>query len=141
MNIFSDTHALSFERLQQLEGDDRLTYIMEQLKITDLVPAGVGFSWFRGFFNVYRAYYRASRTYHPQPYPGELILFRPEEEINAETSGRDLGWDRLVAELKVRLVPGNHSNMVSEPHVRVLAAQLRTCLDEIEVTKETPFIA
>ncbi len=40
------------------------------------------------------------------------------------------GWGRLSTELvEVHLVPSNHTTMLTEPHVQVLAEKLRECLD------------
>ena len=43
------------------------------------------------------------------------------------------GWQDLIkGGLEKIRVPGNHLDIVEEPHVRVLAEKLRTCLDRIE---------
>jgi aspartate racemase len=47
------------------------------------------------------------------------------------------GWGRLAAEgLDIRLVPGNHLGMLQEPHVRVLAEQLRACMNKARTEAE-----
>jgi thioesterase domain-containing protein len=33
----------------------------------------------------------------------------------------------------VRIVPGNHLNMYDEPHVQVLAREIKACLEEIHI--------
>ncbi len=38
-----------------------------------------------------------------------------------------MGWEKHVIEL-IR-VPGDHFSMLAEPHVRVLADRLKTCID------------
>jgi hypothetical protein len=43
---------------------------------------------------------------------------------------RRLAWSSLAPEgFEVRIVPGNHLTMVEDPHVRVLAQELQSCLD------------
>jgi thioesterase domain-containing protein len=40
-----------------------------------------------------------------------------------------MGWDQLaLGGVEVRLVPGAHYNILEQPHVAALAAQLRECL-------------
>jgi thioesterase domain-containing protein len=51
-----------------------------------------------------------------------------------------MGWEKVVDELEIRPVPGNHYTIVREPHVRVLAGELLTyCrrLDERSLTSST----
>jgi thioesterase domain-containing protein len=44
----------------------------------------------------------------------------------------DNGWGAFVDRVDVHEVPGDHDSMVLEPNVRVLAAKLRKCIQEIE---------
>ena len=79
---------------------------------------------------VARAQYQALREYTPQVYPGRVTLFRARMQPFFSSHDPDKGWGRLAAGgLDIRVVPGNHLGMLQEPHVRVLAKQLRTCLD------------
>jgi thioesterase domain-containing protein len=76
---------------------------------------------------------RAARSYKAQSYPGRVALFRvtgPWKE-----GGRDphLGWDGVAAGgVEVCEVPGDHSTLLEEPHVQILAAQLKSCLDKTQ---------
>jgi thioesterase domain-containing protein len=48
-----------------------------------------------------------------------------------------LGWSQwAVEEVEVYVVPGNHANMVYEPHVGVLAEKLRDCLNHAQSADE-----
>ncbi|MGH2415900.1 MAG: hypothetical protein ACRDEA_19865 [Microcystaceae cyanobacterium] len=40
-----------------------------------------------------------------------------------------LGWNEFSANVEVHVVPGNHMTMMQQPHVQVLAAQLRASLE------------
>ena len=74
---------------------------------------------------------QAMRNYRPKVYPGQLTLFRARMQPLFSPHKPDKGWGRLAAGgLDIRIVPGNHLGMLQEPHVRVLAEQLRACLDE-----------
>ena len=42
-----------------------------------------------------------------------------------------LGWGDLVANgLDVQQIPGNHTTLMQEPHVRVLAEKLKSSIEE-----------
>ena len=76
---------------------------------------------------------RALREYKPIAYPGRLTLFRAQTLPLFFSHGPDNGWRRLAAGgVEVKVVPGNHLIMLREPHVRVLAEELRVCLDKAQ---------
>jgi amino acid adenylation domain-containing protein len=80
---------------------------------------------------VARAQYWALRQYKPKIYPGRLTLFRARMQPLFSSHNPDKGWSRLAGGgLDITVVPGNHLGMLQEPHVRILAQQLRTCLDK-----------
>ena len=64
-------------------------------------------------------------------YPGKLTLFRARKQALFSSHAPDKGWGRLVTGgLEIKAVPGDHLGMLQEPLVRVLAQQLRDCLDK-----------
>ena len=82
---------------------------------------------------VARAQYRALKQYQPRVYPGRLILFRARMQPLFSAHDPDKGWESLAAGgLEIKVVPGNHLGMLQEPHVKVLAEQLRAYLDEAQ---------
>lgn len=76
---------------------------------------------------------QAMRNYLPHPYPGKVILFRATERSGFEADRTDTqwGWGLLVTgELEVHHVPGDHIGIIKEPHVGVLTAKLKACLEQ-----------
>lgn len=76
---------------------------------------------------------RAATSYKAQSYPGRVTLFRATEP--REKGGRcpHLGWDGVAAGgVEVYEVPGDHFTLLEEPHVQILAAQLKGCLDQTQ---------
>jgi thioesterase domain-containing protein len=46
----------------------------------------------------------------------------------------EVGWQKLaLGGVEVREIPGSHEGMFKEPHVRRLAQQLRSCIEETRV--------
>jgi amino acid adenylation domain-containing protein len=125
-----DRLPLDRDELLRRDPEGRLAYVLEQLAKADLLPPEVGLPQVRQIPHVYWANRRAVEEYVPQAYPGRLTLFRSAESPAPDPADQTLGWGRLAAGVEVRVVPGNHYNMVREPHVRALAEQLRACLRE-----------
>jgi thioesterase domain-containing protein/acyl carrier protein len=66
-------------------------------------------------------YDEAIRTYEPEPFHGPITLMR----TRGSTGPHDMGWTKWASGgVEIRMVPGDHYNMIKEPHVRALAAQL-----------------
>ncbi|MGH7410405.1 MAG: non-ribosomal peptide synthetase, partial [Candidatus Methylomirabilis sp.] len=83
----------------------------------------------RALQNVYEANGLAARQYAPQVYAGRVTLFRASDRGLERFYEPLLGWGGLAAGgVEVHVIQGGHTTMVSEPHVRALADELRTCL-------------
>ncbi|MFN0242928.1 MAG: type I polyketide synthase [Planctomycetota bacterium] len=90
------------------------------------------------------AFRRALTIYPMHHHPGVITLFRPkldEQHVlgpgRVANKGRELvfhdnGWGAWCQFADVHEVPGDHDSMVLEPNVRVLAAKLRACLQDVE---------
>lgn len=78
------------------------------------------------------AYVAAMRRYQPQPYDGEVLLFRATESSFGEgwVATRDGGLGPYAPRMRVLDVPGRHVGMMHPPHVDTLAARLRPFLPE-----------
>lgn len=87
------------------------------------------------------AFYSALEKYRLQPVAVDVTLFRPKlrpthtfpsgEMINQDRRRiyTDNGWGPYVRNVAVYEMPGDHDNMVLEPNVRIMAANLRRCID------------
>ena len=69
--------------------------------------------------------------YHPNSYPGHIVLFWAAEGWARLNRAPDLGWRRLAdGGLSVRVVPGRHHTMVHGPNARILARHVTECLTQ-----------
>jgi thioesterase domain-containing protein len=83
---------------------------------------------------VSEALFDALSGYEARSYSGRVTLFRTRAQPVFRALGRDKGWKELAASgVDVRIVPGNHLNMYDEPHVQVLAREVKACLEEIRI--------
>lgn len=81
---------------------------------------------------------QAFRAYVPHTYPGRVAIIR---SVRGYTGDADkdyspdpyLGWGRVLSGVvETYEVPGDHNEMIREPHVRLLAEHLRTSFDNAQ---------
>ena len=76
------------------------------------------------------ANYMVRRDYRAAPHDGSAVLFKAELYARSHQDSHD-GWHRLIrGGLEIRAIPGRHFEIMNEPHVRRLAAELAACLEE-----------
>ena len=64
-------------------------------------------------------------------YQGRVALFRAAKQPPAKNPEPTIGWAKFLSgRLEIHQVPGDHSNLVKDPNVQVLAEKLRACIDE-----------
>jgi thioesterase domain-containing protein len=125
------------ESLAQLPKDEVLTRVLALAQRAGLVPPEVEISQAHRFVELLKSDFQASRNYEPNRYPGRVTLFKASEELAGTTPDPTLGWSEWAnAGVEVHVVPGNHANLVYEPHVEVLAEKLRDCLNHAQSPDE-----
>ena len=82
---------------------------------------------------VYQAGIDALLNYTPPVYRGgKVYLFRAPDNPEHKFQDYQLGWDEFITgELVIHEVLGDQTTMLFEPHIRVLAAKLTACLNEV----------
>jgi thioesterase domain-containing protein/acyl carrier protein len=101
-----------------------------------VVPSDMTLIEFRKLFDTFRINLNIMHRYRGGQYQGRITLFCPEEDkyLDFQTRSSYLkdplkGWGTLTTEgVDLHMVPGNHFSMIREPHVQVLGAQLRNCI-------------
>jgi amino acid adenylation domain-containing protein len=76
----------------------------------------------------------AAEKLRPGQYPFPVLLLRAESELPSEVDDEDqaFGWSaHCRGSFDVRLVPGDHSTMLTPPHVRVLTERLEDWLNDV----------
>lgn len=127
---------LSLEQLHSFSSDKQLSYFIEQLGI-----AGYKFNQIevKRMLQVFKANVLSNAEYVPQErHPTSISLFRASELSRVDFLPNEAfsikdptwGWGELSAiPIELHIVPGNHFTMMLDPHVHVLAEQLRACLE------------
>jgi thioesterase domain-containing protein len=77
---------------------------------------------------------QAIRAYRPKPLRAPITLFRADVQLLSHLAlDSTLGWGEVTqSEIKVRVVPGSHRSIATEPLVRHLAASLSDELDAVQ---------
>ncbi len=110
--------------------DERLTYILDYLKTSNLVPSNKDLDAFKTFCGIWRR--RAD--YIAEPYSGDVVLFRTRgnsllnENLinmppNRSVAMESLGWSTVAKALNIINVPGQHANFIFLPHAPTVAAK------------------
>lgn len=135
--FFGKKLSVDYAELQQLELEAQFNYFLEKLRRVNLIPPDAGQQMIRRLLEVQKASHQALINYVPQVYPGKITLLRALEVLAEDSGGvfaqsfrqPALGWGELSTELiEIHEVPGDHITMLAEPHVRVLADKLKSCL-------------
>ena len=71
----------------------------------------------------FQAYLRAQQRYMPQPYEGDLLLYRATEaDIQFASAGKHLGWDRhLKGRIELEEIEANHFEILHPPAIDAIA--------------------
>ncbi len=88
----------------------------------------------RRLLEVFRSNFRAMLDYAPQPYPGRVVLLKASETVGENPDDASLGWNRLVPDLEVHELAGDHYSLLRPPGVEDLAQQLHASLDPSATT-------
>ena len=74
----------------------------------------------------YKAMQEALKTYAPEPYNGDILLFRATRQPPGSIPDAHLGWDEYVqGGIDVVETPGYHADIISEPRVKFMIDAFR----------------
>ncbi|HEV2704406.1 MAG TPA: amino acid adenylation domain-containing protein [Pyrinomonadaceae bacterium] len=132
--------TLSAARLRPLTPQERLDYLLEQVRLVDATASlDLDASQMQAMLDAARINLRAQTLYAPRPYPKRITVFRSEEPLPHDAGDTKfevyqdptLGWGALSRQpVEVHSIPGNHFTLFAEPNVQILAARLQSCLQE-----------
>ncbi|WJK39429.1 amino acid adenylation domain-containing protein [Solwaraspora sp. WMMA2056] len=122
------------------ERGDRLDFILRRAVAAGVLPDGSSRGVVERLFGVFQANWQALLDHRPPPYVDPIVLLRASGELPAAlrpmheaAHSRHADPDNGLTDwagggLTVVEVPGDHLDLLDEPHVRVLADRLNACL-------------
>ena len=119
--------AIPAEEMKRLDREAQLARYVESAKAADHIPADITIAQFHRFLRVMSTNIRASDSYRPKPYRGNITLFRTDVPDESDDT---LGWGRLaLGRLEIHAFKGAHGIFMSEQHLERFAAVLTQCLN------------
>lgn len=129
LGAYLDNVPALVELLRQMPPDQQLAYTLEQARRSDTPLGSLDLVAFQRLFQLVQVHLRALRTYHPQPYIGELIYLRAAIRDAFNPPHPEQGWLPWVPEgITIAEVPGTHTTMLLPPQVETVAKKLRNYL-------------
>ncbi|MEH2381686.1 MAG: amino acid adenylation domain-containing protein [Nostoc sp.] len=114
-----------------LKEDATVNVIPEESKLRLLSELAI-----RPMLRVFYANSQAVLNYVPQAYPKRINLFRTKVQSSIVKEDPSMGWDQLiVGGTEIYHIPGNHLTMLRKPHIQILAAQLKACIEKAQNLK------
>ena len=114
-----------------LKEDATVNIIPEESKLRLLSELAI-----RPMLRVFYANSQAVLNYVPQAYPKRINLFRTNVQSSIAKEDSSMGWDQLtVGGTEIHHIPGNHLTMLRKPHIQILAAQLKACIEKAQNLK------
>ena len=84
----------------------------------------------------------AGLNYTVRPYPGNVTLFRAEDDPTDEPLPRDLNWGQFAGGgFALKEFPGAHGRLLSDPWLSMLARELTDALKEANSARNTDRVA
>ncbi|MDZ7967791.1 MAG: amino acid adenylation domain-containing protein [Nostoc sp. DedSLP03] len=131
---------ISYDTLRSLSEEEQLKYVLQHLKMVNMLPPNAEITQLKNMVQALKANSLSPINYVPQQiYPGRITLIRaseiPPERLTSKFSeisqDSTWGWSEYSCEpVDIHFVPGNHITMMAEPHVQVLAEQLKNCIQQ-----------
>ncbi len=128
-NMFKRYFKLDVDYLRTLDETSQFKFAIKKAKKHRVVPRYVRLKDFKRYIIVNETQIMAWVNYRQKPFNGSIVLLRSEE--NAKAQPADLGWSKLVKNVRIIDVPGDHISMLLQPHVKTVAEVIDQLLKEI----------
>ena len=134
------TIDISYETLQLLTVEEQLKYALNFFKLANMLPPNAETRQLEKIVQAYKTSCLCLIDYLPkQTYPGKITIIRASEELSddpnkdliaGDCEDSSLGWSEFSTEpVEIHFVLGNHVSIMVEPHVQILAEELKVCLE------------
>lgn len=122
------------DEIQNLKSEAGLHYLLEQAIKADILPSDIEVTQMQRLLEIFKANTRAMWNYQPRVYAQPMLLIRPQEVFSADFDDfgdASWGWHKFAQQLTIQTISGNHYSILAQPHVQVLAQQLREYLAQV----------
>jgi amino acid adenylation domain-containing protein len=131
IGLSAEDLLIPWEDLMALDEDYRLGYILDRLKLANILTPDIELAQARNLFHLFKGNVQAFRSYVPKVYSGRITLFRAAYRADGICEDPTLGWGDLAAGgVEIHDVPGTHYTMIKAPQVQYLASELTRSIRE-----------
>jgi amino acid adenylation domain-containing protein len=125
--------SIDRRELEPLDWEEQFNRVLDALHAQG-VPASFDAAGYRDYYDTLQKRLVSTYRYVPGPCSVPITLFRastsdidrdPFFAMKTEIERWTLGWSRISSNVNVHPVPGAHSTIGAEPHVRVLVPLMR----------------
>ncbi|MBD2194868.1 MULTISPECIES: non-ribosomal peptide synthetase [Calothrix] len=139
--VFAKNLDISDEIMPSLVWEEQLKYVLQRLKIVDILPPDAEIIQLNNMVQILKA--NSLVNYVPQRfYPTQIALLRaietaveqPDSELHSQIlQDATWGWSKFSTKpINLHFVPGNHITMMNPPHVQALAECLKVCIKQAQ---------
>ena len=72
----------------------------------------------------------AAENFRAKPYPGRVYLFKAESRPDFFCDDPDMGWGKILSDLRVEQVSGDHGTINTGMNLKMLARKLAKFLED-----------
>ncbi|HEU5227952.1 MAG TPA: amino acid adenylation domain-containing protein, partial [Ktedonobacteraceae bacterium] len=112
------------------DTEGQLKLLLLDAQRANVLPPGVDASYIKRQFLIFKNNIKVLCNYRPQPYAGQITLYRASAFTSGEQVEITYGWHQFARQVHNHAVPGNHYTMLREPQVETLAKQIRSSIEE-----------
>jgi len=114
-------------KLNKFQTDaERMQYFLQHNKT---LPDKLEISNVQRIINIITANFQAMLTYTPQPYSGDIVLFKAKERGLFNPPNPELSWGKIInGKIDTHEISGDHFTINLSPNVELMLAQLKTYL-------------
>jgi thioesterase domain-containing protein len=142
---------ITMEEIQHLHGDELIEFILRKAVAMNISYPDIEVAQVRHLLTVAKTNMKAMDQYVPRVYSGSVTLLKTANEVAIPPSGESMigeqaidviqdptmGWGELASGgVRIVNVPGDHTTMLSKPHVETLAQRIKAHLGDTQTIPE-----
>lgn len=123
LDIADRDYASDLARMKKLNHDERMGLLLDQIR-KRMMPRATARD-LNSLFRVFSQNLANMQNWNPEQHKARILFFKATEQSELLAKNPELAWTQLAnGGLEILLSPGNHSSMLSFPHVNFIATEI-----------------
>jgi len=123
LDIADRDYASDLARMKKLNQDERMGLLLDQIR-KRMMPRATARD-LNSLFRVFSQNLANMQNWNPEQHKARILFFKATEQSELLAKNPELAWTQLAnGGLEILLSPGNHSSMLSFPHVNFIATEI-----------------